>query len=193
MITQKVVCALLTCVFMLASFIEGSAVAQKQSQRAKAVKEQTVPSPVPKPAFDPCKCLAATKIITFYENDTIPAGIGISKGSYENVDGYRFINIVVEFEQVEAGEDPVSLGVMFAFSSSGANGSRRYFNFEQNINYVPDPQIITLSGNNSWHGAPQNVSTYTARLPIMGPYVQVFPFNREDKARRITIKAYVTT
>ncbi len=191
--TQKIVGALMACVFMLGILIEGNAAAQKQSQRGKEAKPQAVPLPVPKPAADPCKCLAATKIITFYENDTIPAGIGISPGSYTNVDGYRFINIVVEFEQTEAGEEPVSLGVMFAFSSSGALGSRRYFNFEQNFSYAPDPQMITLSGNNSWHGSPHNISSYTARLPIMGPYVQVFPFNREDKARRITIKAYLST
>lgn len=141
----------------------------------------------------PCRCLADTKVITFYDNHTIPAGIGISTGVYTNVDGYRFINIFVEFEQLAAGEKPVSLGVMFAFGSGGQQGSRRYFNFEQNFTGTANPQMITLSGEGSWHGAPHNKSSYTARLPVMGPYVQVFPFNHEAKDRKITIKAYLST
>jgi hypothetical protein len=140
-----------------------------------------------------CRCLAETKVITFYNNATIPAGIGISSGTYTNVDGYRFINIFVEFEQNAAGENPVSLGVIFAFDASGTMGSRRYFNFEQNFTAPADPQMITLSGANSWHGSPHNISTYTARLPVMGPYVQVFPFNQEAKDRKFSIRAYLST
>jgi hypothetical protein len=191
--TRKIIYAIAACFFMLGILIEGNAPAQVQQKPAKAAKPKSRIVPVPKTVPDPCHCLAVTKVITFYENDTIPAGVGISKGTYVNVDGYRFINIVVEFEQDDAGEDPVSLGVMFAFNSSGALGSRNYYNFEQNFSYTPEPQMITLSGNNSWHGSPHNISSYTARLPIMGPYVQVFPFNHEQKARRITIKAYLST
>ena len=140
-----------------------------------------------------CRCLAETKVITFYNKATIPAGIGISSGTYTNVNGYRFINIFVEFEQNAAGENPVSLGVVFAFDAGGTMGSRRYFNFEQNFTAPADPQMITLSGANSWHGSPHNISTYTARLPVMGPYVQVFPFNHEAKDRKFSIRAYLST
>jgi hypothetical protein len=141
----------------------------------------------------PCTCMANTKVITFYDNHTIPANIGISSGVYTKVDGYRYINIVVEFEQGADDEKPVSLGVVFAFSSDGKQGSRRYFNFEENFSGSANPQMITLSGANSWHGSPHNRSSYTARLPVMGPYIQVFPFNNEGKDRKITIRAYLTT
>ena len=140
-----------------------------------------------------CQCLAATKVITFYNGATIPAGIGISSGTYTNVDGYRFINIFVEFEQNAFGEAPVSLGVAFAFDAGGTMMSGRYFNFEQNFPAPADPQLISLSGANSWHGSPHNVSAYTARLPVVGPYVQVFPFNREAKDRKFSIRAYLST
>jgi hypothetical protein len=139
-----------------------------------------------------CGCLANTKVIKFYDNATIPAGIGISSGTYTPVDGYRYINIFVQFEQHAAAEQPVSLGVVFAFDSSGTMGSRRYFNFEQNFSGTADPQMITLSGEGSWHGSPHDISTYTARLPVMGPYVQVFPFNQEPKDRKFSIRAYLT-
>jgi hypothetical protein len=148
---------------------------------------------MPLPLPNQCQCLAETKIITFYENDTIPARMGISTGEYTKVDGYRFINITVEFEQLTAAEKPVSLGVVFAYNSGGELGSRRYFNFEQNFIGTANPLMITLSGKNSWHGSPHNKSSYTARLPIMGPYIQVFPFNNGMKARKFTIKAYLST
>ena len=178
--TKNLFRIVLACFFVLVILIYADTAAQP--------KPRSVPT-----APNPCQCPALTKVITFYENDTIPAGTGISSGVYKNVDGYRFINITVEFEQVTADEKPVSLGVMFAYSASGNLGSRRYFNFEQNFTEDADPQMITLSGKNSWHGSPPNKSSYTARLPIMGPYVQVFPFNLEPKVRRITIKAYLST
>lgn len=139
-----------------------------------------------------CGCPALTKVITFYDNATIPGGIGISSGTYTRVDGFAYINIFVEFEQNGPDEDPVSLGVVFAFDSAGLGGSRRYFNFEQNFSGAAHPQMITLSGENSWHGSPHNKSSYTARLPVMGPYVQVFPFNQWAKDRKFSIRAYLT-
>jgi hypothetical protein len=139
-----------------------------------------------------CGCLAETKVVTFYEGASIPANIGISSGTYTLVDGYRYINIFVEFEQETATEAPVSLGVIFGFDAGGKHGSRHYFTFEDNFAGTADPQMITLSGAGSWHGSPHNKSSYNARLPIMGPYVQVFPFNHEGKARKFSIVAYLT-
>lgn len=137
-------------------------------------------------------CLAQTKVINIYEDHTIPANIGISTGVYTKVDGYRYVNVTVRFEQKSAGEKPVSLGVAFAHSQNGKLNSRRYFTFEENFTAPADPQMITLSGKNSWHGQPHNKSVYTARLPIMGPYIQVFPFNQHNEARKISIALYLT-
>ncbi|NIQ77239.1 MAG: hypothetical protein GTN93_03870, partial [Anaerolineae bacterium] len=47
-------------------------------------------------------CLAQTETVVVYDNDTIPASIGISPGAHTEVDGYRFANILVEFEQKAA-------------------------------------------------------------------------------------------
>jgi hypothetical protein len=52
--------------------------------------------------------------------------------------------------------------------------------------------MITLSGKSSWHGSPHNKSTYTARLPVMGPYMQVFPFNHHNAPRNISVVIYLT-
>ena len=136
---------------------------------------------------------AKTETVAIYDNHTIPENIGISTGTYTKVDGYRYVNIVVEFEQKTADERPVSLGVVFAHSVNGKLGARRYFNFEENFTSPADPQMITLSGKNSWHGHPHDKSAYIVRLPIMGPYVQVFPFNHHDQPRKISVVLYLSS
>lgn len=139
----------------------------------------------------PC-CTAQTKTVTIYSDSTIPANIGISTGTYTNVDGYRYVNVAVEFEQNAGNEEPLSLGVIFAHDQNGKLGSRRYFNFEQNFTGAADPQMITETGKASWSGSPHNRSAYIARLPIMGPYMQVFPFNHHSAARKFSITLYLT-
>jgi hypothetical protein len=83
-------------------------------------------------------CKVQTKTITIYEDHTIPANMGISTGVYTDVDGYRYVDIAVEFEQKTSDEEPVS------------------------------------------------------RLPIMGPFLQVFPFNHHNKERKFSIVLYLT-
>lgn len=134
---------------------------------------------------------ATTKTISIYDNHLIPANTGISTGVYTEVDGYRYVNVAVEFEQKEPKEEPVSLGVVFAHSSYGELGARRYFTFEENFTAPADPQMITVSGRGSWHGHPHDKSSYIARLPIMGPYLQVFPFNHHNQERTFSIVLYL--
>jgi hypothetical protein len=52
--------------------------------------------------------------------------------------------------------------------------------------------MITLTGVNSWHGAQTGKSAYIARLPIMGPFMQVFPFNHHYATRNINVALYLT-
>lgn len=137
-------------------------------------------------------CTIKTKTITIYNDQSIPANSGISTGVYTEVDGYRYVNIAVEFEQKSPNEEPVSLGVVFAHSQNGKWGSRRYFTFDQNFFGMADPQMITVTGKASWHGHPHDKSSYIARLPIMGPFLQVFPFNHHNEARKLSVVLYLT-
>ena len=137
-------------------------------------------------------CTAKTRTITIYTGHSIPANTGISTGVYTEVDGYRYVNIAVEFEQKAPAEEPVSLGVIFAHSQNGKWGSRRYFTFDQNFSGMADPQMITVTGKASWHGHPHDKSSYIARLPVMGPFLQVFPFNHHNEARKLSIVLYLT-
>lgn len=137
-------------------------------------------------------CLAQTKSVVIYDDHAIPANTGISTGVYTEVNGYRYANVTVEFQQDTANEEPVSLGVSFAHNTGGKWSSRRYFNFEENFSAPADPQMITLTGKASWHGTQWKKSSYTARLPVMGPYMQVFPFNHHDQERKNSVVIYLS-
>jgi hypothetical protein len=67
----------------------------------------------------------ASKTVRLYEHHEIPGNIGVSSGRYTDVDGYRHVNIAVEFEQRAPDEEPVSLGVVFAHDAEGRFGARR--------------------------------------------------------------------
>ena len=138
------------------------------------------------PCSHPC-----TKVIKFMTNRSVPANTGISIPPYQSCDGFSFINITLRFSQLAANEAPVDLGVIFAFDQNGDMGSRRYTNLENNVPAQQPINFIDVTGNNSWHGSPHNISTYTVRLPIMGPWVQVFPFNRHSLKRTVTIWGYL--
>jgi len=136
--------------------------------------------------YPPC-----TKVVKLMTDREVPANIGISLPPYCEVDGYRHINIFVQFTQQRPDEPPVDLGVIFAFDAGGTMGARWYVNLEAN---VPGPQrlnFIEVSGAGTWHGSPHNISTYAVRLPVMGPFVEVFVYNRAPIARKVSVWAYL--
>lgn len=135
--------------------------------------------------------LACTRTVKFMTDHELPPNIGISIPPYTKIDGYRFINIFVRFTQEEADEAPVDLGVIFAFSSNGNMGARRYVNMEANLSAPQSTSFISISGEGSWHGSQHKISSYMTRFPVMGPYVQVFVYNRAPVKRTVTVWGYL--
>jgi hypothetical protein len=136
---------------------------------------------------------ACTNVITFMTDFEVPPSTGISTGTYSSVDGYRHVNVFVQFSQEQPNEAPVDLGVMFAFDAAGHLGSRRYADLEEN---VPSPQstnFVQVSGADAWHGSPHNVSSYIARLPVMGPFAQVFVYNMAPAKRTVSVWGYLVS
>ena len=136
---------------------------------------------------------ACTSVVKFMTNHEVPPSIGISKPPYKKVDGYRHINIFVQFSQKKADEASVDLGVVFAFDNKGNLGARRYVNLEANLPGPQSTNFIDVSGSATWHGSPHNISTYVARLPVLGPYVQVFVYNREAIKRVVSVWGYLVS
>jgi len=52
---------------------------------------------------------------------------------------------------------------------------------------------MDISGRGSWHGSPHNISSYVARFPIMGPFVQVFVYNHEAATRTVSVWGYLVS
>ncbi len=139
-----------------------------------------------------CTAAVPTRVIQFMTNANVPANQGTSLGAYKLVRGCRYINFFVRFSQDSAQEAPVDLGFLFAFSSNGEMGSRRYVNLESNVASPQATNFIEVSGAGSWHGAQWRISSYAARSPVMAPYVQVFVYNRASVARSVTVWAYAS-
>mgnify|MGYP001056973906 CR=1 FL=1 len=136
---------------------------------------------------------ACTKIIKFLDDHELPPSIGISIPPYTDVDGFRYLNVFVRFTQEAADEAPVDLGVMFGFDASGTMGARRYVNLCQNLSPPQSVNMITVSGQGTWHGTPHNISSYVARFPVMGPFVEVFVYNQAPIKRKVSIWGYLVS
>jgi hypothetical protein len=136
---------------------------------------------------------ACTKTIKFMTDHAVPPNVGVSLPPYKRVDGYRYINIFVEFSQKASDEEPVDLGVIFAFDGNGKLGARRYANLEANLAGPQSTNFVSVSGSESWHGSPHNKSSYVARFPVEGPYVQVFVYNRAPIKRRVSVWGYAVS
>ena len=121
----------------------------------------------------------------------IPANLGTSLPPYTEVDGYRYLNVFVRFTQAEADEAPVDLGVIFAFDGSGEMGARCYVNLEENLARPQSTNFVSISGEGSWHGSQWKISSYCARFPVLGPFVQVFLYNRAAVDRKVTVWGYL--
>ncbi len=137
--------------------------------------------------------LACTKVVKFMTDHEIPANIGISIPPYTEIDGYRYINIFIRFTQKEAVEPPVDLGVIFAFDAKGTMGARRYVNLEANLSSPQSTYFIEVSGRGTWHGSPHNISSYVARFPVTGPFVEVFVYNRATVSRKVSVWGYLVS
>ena len=87
----------------------------------------------------------------------------------------------------------MDLGVIFAFDANGTMGARRYANLEENLSGPQSTNFIEVSGQGSWHGSPHNISSYLARFPVMGPFVEVFVYNRAAMARKVSVWAYLVS
>ncbi len=140
----------------------------------------------------PCEP-TCTRIVKFMTDQEIAPGMGISIPPYSEVIGYSYLNIFVRFNQEKSDEPPVDLGVTFAFDENGKLAARRYVNLEENVTSPQSTNFIEVSGRASWHGSPHNVSTYIARIPVMGPYVEVFAYNRAPVKRRVTVWGYLVS
>ncbi len=136
---------------------------------------------------------ACTKIVKFMTDEKVPPNVGINIPPYLKIDGYRHINVFVQFSQKNSNEAPVDLGVVFAFDQGGKMGARRYVNLEENLSGPQSTDFIQVSGADSWHGSQWGISSYLARFPVMGPFAEVFVYNQAPIKRIVSVWAYLVS
>jgi hypothetical protein len=137
-------------------------------------------------------CVDKTKIVTIYENYRIPGKTVVNDTSYINVDGYRYANITVEFEQLQSSHPPVSLEVVFAHSPGGNLAAKEYFSVG-----LPRPEDFDVKARGvpleeRWHDQLRDTSSYIVRIPVMGPYMGFELFNHHDFERNLSVVVYLT-
>lgn len=137
------------------------------------------------------------RVVVVYDSATIDPNIAIWNPQGIDVDGYAHANVFVEFEQRGASDEPLQVGVGFGPWRDGRAGTRSVFDFTGSEG-VPQaessrklPTWISGSGRDTWHGE-QGVSSYLIRVPVMGPYMWVYPQNNHTQARKFTIVVYLT-
>lgn len=141
---------------------------------------------------DPRPCSpACTKIIKFATDHKVAPSAATGLPPYVETNGYRFINIFVQFSQKDSEELPVDLSVVFAFDAKGTMSARRFITLESSSSAAKSGNSMEVSGSGSWHGSLDNISSYLARLPVMGPFIEVFVYNRAPIARVVSVWAYL--
>lgn len=132
-----------------------------------------------------------TKVLKFMTDHEVPPNTGTSMFPYKSVDGFRYLNVFVRYNQMAVDEAPVDLGLKFAFSAAGSMGARRYVNLDENLSGPQSSHFIEVSGRDCWHGSPHNISSYVVRCPVMGPFAQVFVYNQAPLKRIVSVWAYL--
>jgi hypothetical protein len=85
----------------------------------------------------------------------------------------------------------VDLGVLFALDANGIMRARRYVNLDQNLSGPQSTNFIEVSGQGSSHS--NNIGRYLARFPVMGPFIQVWVYNRAAVNRQVTVWGYLVS
>lgn len=147
---------------------------------------------MPAPAQLEVNALATTEIIHFLTDGEVSEN-GYIQPPCKRVDGYRYINLFVKFDQAAADDPPVDLGVVFAFDTDGSMGARCYVNLEGNVAAPQATNFIDISGKGAWSGKPWDVSTYIARIPVLGPFITIFVENRASVKRTVSVWGYLVS
>jgi len=132
---------------------------------------------------------ACTHIFKFVEDKEV-GSIQVASSRYMPLDGFRFINIFVQFTMTAFDEPGVDLSAHFAFDASGTMMAHRYVNFEQNLAFPQTHYNNMVKGEGSWTGSPSNEGRYAARFPVMAPFLSVWATNRGATARKVSVWGY---
>ncbi len=136
----------------------------------------------------------ASRVLRLMNEADVPAGSEISVPPYNEVDGFRYANIFVRYAQEDPPQPPIDLAVAFAFDDRGLHSARFGVNLEEASPAPRELVPLQVSGAAAANAAaPGTAVTYVARIPVMGPYMEVFTANRAAVNRKVTVWAYMVS
>ncbi len=136
---------------------------------------------------------AGPRIAKLMTDHVVPANSCVSLPPYTAVDGYGHASITLLFDRHALDESPVDLSVAFALDASGFMASRLYIDLEANGAGPSMAGPIAVSGAGAWLGGVHASGAYTVRVPVMGPFMQVFVHNRAPVPRKVSVWVYLSS
>lgn len=134
--------------------------------------------------------LVRTQVVKCTTDVNVPPNENMSMGQPIALDGYRYMNICVQFDQQNAEDPPVDVSALFAFDTQNTMAARCYANLEENLTGPQSVNAIEVSGAGSWQGVPP-VSCYVARIPVLAPYAWLFALNNAQFVRKVSVWVYL--
>lgn len=157
-----------------------------------------------KPRFPKYCDRPCTKTLTLFPEDTVNGHTG--KGYHMiNIDGYRMINAYVVSDALNSTtQRGFTLELSFSLNDfvpgQGVLGeTSHFFNFDSYFdpgnsyhNTIRcETNDLSTTGGLPWIGGTD--LTHILRVPVMGPYVRASVFNEDGTARKVEVRAYLST
>lgn len=147
-----------------------------------------------------CSQAVQTRIIPVFNPRNLAPQTGTTSGAI-NVTGCRFINIFVQYRD-SASPNPqpgpipsVSLGAQFQLDNRSDMRSRMYVNLESNLTSLQNVNFIVVAPTGPFTSTLgtqilRESGNYIVRIPVMGPFVVISPFNDATVTRQVWVKIY---
>jgi len=159
-----------------------------------------LPLAVPPRSDAQCSATVPTRVITVWNQHLVAPHMGFS-GSATNVGGCHFINVYVQYRDSATsapqpgGTPSVSLGLVFMLDARQDMQSRMYVNLESNVTSIQNVNLIDVAPKGPFTSTVGTETlgdhgSYIVRIPVMGPWVTVVPFNDAGVSRYVSVKIY---
>jgi len=135
---------------------------------------------------------ACSEVFKLWTDREFPPSIGYST-NWLKVDGYRYINVFVEYSQESAADGCVDLNLSFALDANGKLSANNFLNMEENPGSPQTTVETMVKGTGTSSGGQHNRGSYVVRWPVMGPYCRAYVYNFTPVARKVSCWVYATS
>ncbi len=134
----------------------------------------------------------STRILRLMVETEVPGRSEISVPPCNETNGFRTVNLFVRYTHEHPQEPPIDLRVEYAYDEKGLMKSSHWCAPAENGTGDMTARRLEFGGPPS-PGTPDAQSSFIVRLPVMGPYIEVYAINRASANRKVSVWAYLTT